>query len=57
MIIEETEFRKKPILVIKSDDGKRILFSAGVPKCNLIIEQLSALKTFIDKYNIKSDEI
>jgi hypothetical protein len=53
MIIEETEFRGKPILVIKDEENKRILFSAGLNKCKLILEQLEAIKSFIDKYNIK----
>jgi hypothetical protein len=51
MIIEETIFRKKPILVIKDDEGKRIIFSAGLNKCKTILENIEAVKAFVDKYN------
>ena len=49
MLIEETKFRDKPILVIKDDKGRRF-FSAGVTKCKIIIENIESIKTFIDKY-------
>lgn len=50
MIIGETEFRKKPILVIKTDDSKRILFSAGLNKIITILANIEALKAFVDKH-------
>ena len=56
MIISETEFRKKQILVIKSDDGKRILFSAGLSKIKVILENLVSLQFFFDKYNNDSNQ-
>ncbi len=48
MLIQETEFHKKPILVFKTDDSKRILFSAGVNKIKIIIEHIEALKSFVE---------
>lgn len=53
MRIEETEFRKKPILVIKDDNGKRILFSAGLNKVKLIVANLITLQSFINKHDNK----
>lgn len=53
MIIEETEFRKKPILVIKNDAGRR-LFSAGFNKIKTILENIEILKSFFDKYNVSN---
>ena len=53
MKITEGEFRGKPIFIIKTDDEKRILFSAGLKKCQLILENLEALKLFIDRYSNK----
>ena len=50
MIIEETEFKGKPILAIKTDDSKRILFSAGLNKVNLILNNIEALREFSIKY-------
>ena len=56
MLIEETEFRKQKILVIKTEDGKRILFSAGLKKCKVIIENIEPIKTFIEKYKEQAQE-
>lgn len=53
MIIEEGEFKGHKILTIK--EGKRILFSAGVRKCNIILKNLEAIKGFLAK-NSESKE-
>ncbi len=45
--IEETEFKKHKILSFK--EGKRIYFSAGVEKCQLILENIEAIKAFVAK--------
>lgn len=50
MIIEEQIFKDKPILTIKNEKG-RIFFSAGLMKIKLILENIEALKTFVDKHN------
>jgi hypothetical protein len=55
MLIEEVTFHKKPILVISTDDKKRILFSAGLNKINLILNNIEALKAFADKYKVVID--
>ena len=55
MLIEETEFKNHKILVIKDDSGKRILFSAGLNKINLIIDNIEALKAFAIKYKVVNE--
>ena len=50
MLIQETEFKKHKILVIKDDSGKRILFSAGLNKINTILSNIEALREFSIKH-------
>lgn len=50
MLIEEQEFKTKPILVIKNEKG-RIFFSAGLTKIKLILENIETLKAFVEKHN------
>ena len=57
MLISETEFRKQKILVIKTDDGKRILFSAGLKKIKVILENIEALKNFVEKYKQEGNNL
>ena len=47
MNIEEGEFKGHKILTIKDD--KRIYFSAGVKKCQLILDNIEAIKAFVAK--------
>lgn len=47
MLTEETEFKGHKILTFRED--KRIYFSAGLKKCQLIIENLEAIKAFLAK--------
>ena len=51
MLIEETTFKNKPILVIRDDEGKRILFSAGLKKIKTILANVVTLQSFAEKYN------
>ena len=53
MQIQETTFKGKAILVISSDDGKRIFFSAGINKVNTILTYIGALNQFSIKYSPK----
>ena len=45
--IEETVFKSHKILTFK--EGKRILLSIGLKKCQLILENIEAIKAFVAK--------
>jgi hypothetical protein len=48
-MIEKTEFKGKPILVIKRDEEDKYPFSFGVTKAKLILENLEEIKKFVDE--------
>lgn len=45
-MIEQGIFRGKPIFIIKND--KRILLSFGLRKAQLILDNIPAIKEFVD---------
>ncbi|MFH1386334.1 MAG: hypothetical protein ABIH50_01545 [bacterium] len=48
-IIEESEYKGKPVLVIKRDENDKYPFSFGISKAKLMIENLEAIKKFVEK--------
>lgn len=55
MIIEESEYMGKPMLVIKNDDKDRFPFSFGLAKAKKILGALEQIKAFVEK-NDKADD-
>lgn len=47
MIIERSEFKGKPIMVIKRDENDKYPFSFGVAKAKMIMENLEEIKKFV----------
>ena len=45
------EYKGKPILALNPDD--RFPFQFGIPKARLILENLEAIKTFVNTYDPK----
>ncbi len=48
-IIEKSEFKGKPVLVIKRNEEDKYPFSFGVSKAKLILENLDAIKKFVQE--------
>ena len=46
-IIERSEFKGKPMLVIKRDEDDKYPFSFGMSKAKLILENLEEIKKFV----------
>ena len=46
--ISRTEFKGKPVLVIKRDADDKYPFSFGMSKARLILENLEEIKKFVD---------
>jgi hypothetical protein len=46
-IIERSEFKGKPMLVIKRSADDQYPFSFGMAKAKLILENLDAIKAFV----------
>ncbi len=51
MIIEETEYKGKPVLVIKNDENDRFPFSFGMSKARKIVENFDRIKAFVEKHD------
>jgi len=47
VIIERSEFKGKPMLVIKRDENDKYPFSFGMAKAKLILENLEEIKKFV----------
>ena len=48
MLIETVIYHEQPILVFKGEK-ERILFSAGIKKLKLILENINSIKEFVEK--------
>jgi hypothetical protein len=51
MIIQESEYQGKPVLIIKNDENDRFPFSFGVSKAKKILDSIDAIRAFVEKNN------
>lgn len=52
-MVEKSEYKGKPIIVIKRDENDKFPFSFGVAKARLIMENLDEIKKFIEENDKK----
>lgn len=50
-IVEESEFKGNPMLVIKLSEEDKYPFQFGVKKAKLIVENIEEIKKFAEKYD------
>jgi len=48
-VIERSEYKGKPILVIKRDENDQYPFSFGLSKAKLILENIEEIKKFVEE--------
>lgn len=48
-MIEKTEFKGKPILMLKRNEEDKYPFSFGVSKAKLILENIEEIKKFVEE--------
>jgi hypothetical protein len=51
MIVEEAEFKGRPVLTIKFDENDKYPFSFGISKAKKILGTLDEIKAFVEKYD------
>lgn len=51
-MIERSEFKGKPVLIIKRDENDKYPFAFGLTKAKLILENLEEIKRFVEE-NVK----
>jgi len=55
MLIEESEFKGKPVLVIKNDENERYPFSFGLSKARKILASYDEIKAFVEKHDVDDE--
>jgi len=48
-IVEESEFKGNAMIVLKNDEEDKYPFQFGVKKAKLVVENIEAIKTFVEK--------
>ena len=48
-MIEKSEFKGRPIIIIKRNEEDKYPFSFGLGKAKLILENLEAIKEFVEQ--------
>jgi hypothetical protein len=48
-IVEESEFKGNKMIVLKNDEEDKYPFQFGVKKAKLILENIEAIKQFVEK--------
>lgn len=48
-MVERTEFKGNPIIVLKRDENDKFPFSFGLSKAKLILENIEEIKKFVEE--------
>lgn len=48
-IVEESEYKGNPVLVLKNTEEDRFPFTFGIKKAKLIVEHIEDIKKFVTK--------
>lgn len=54
-IVEESEFKGNPMIVLKNSVDDQYPFQFGVKKAKLVLENIEAIKQFVEKNDIQVD--
>ncbi|MFA5287456.1 MAG: hypothetical protein WC394_04210 [Candidatus Omnitrophota bacterium] len=52
-MVERSEFKGKPVLVIKRTEDDQYPFSFGISKAKLILENIEEIKKFVSETEVK----
>ena len=50
-MIERSEFKGKPLIILKRSEEDKYPFSFGMSKAKLILENIEEIKKFVDENN------
>lgn len=50
-MVEESEFKGNRMIVLKSSEEDKYPFQFGVKKAKLVVENIEAIKKFVEKYD------
>lgn len=49
MIVERSEFKGRPMLILKRSEDEKFPFSFGVAKAKMILEHLEEIRKFVEE--------
>lgn len=52
-MVEKSEFRGNPLIILKRDENDRFPFSFGLTKARLILENIEEIKKFVEENSDK----
>lgn len=55
-MVERSEFKGKPVLILKRDENDKYPFSFGLGKARLILENLEEIKKFLAEYSEEEEK-
>ena len=55
-MIERSEYKGKPVLIIKRDENDKYPFAFGLTKAKMIIENIEEIKKFVAENNVDSEQ-
>ena len=50
-IVEESEFKGNPMIVLKNSEDDQYPFQFGVKKAKLVVENIEEVKKFVEKHD------
>ncbi len=56
MIVEKTEYKGQPVLILKRNENDRYPFSFGLGKARMILESIDDIKKFVEENDNKEDK-
>lgn len=56
MIVEKTEYKGQPVLILKRNENDKYPFSFGLSKARLIIEGYEDIKKFVEEHDSQADK-
>lgn len=54
-MVERSEFKGKPIIILRRDENDRYPLSFGLGKARLIMENLDEIKKFVEEHSKKEE--
>lgn len=55
-MVERSEFKGNPIIILKRDENDKYPLSFGLGKARLIMENVDEIKKFVEEYTKKEEE-
>lgn len=54
-MIERSEYKGKPVLIIKRDENDKYPFAFGLSKARLILENIEEIRRFVEENNVEGE--